>query len=124
MSLMPPLLRGLAATLLAVALSASAQTAPPKPNIVVLATGGTIAGAGASAANSATYQAAKVPVDKLIAGIPDLKNVADVRGEQVFQIASESFTNANLLQLAKRVSVSCPLTSVRAAYTLRRISAA
>ena len=29
-------------------------------------TGGTIAGAGASAANSATYQAAKVPVDKLL----------------------------------------------------------
>ena len=56
------------------------------------------------ATNSATYQAAKVPVDKLIAGIPQLTNVANVRGEQVFQIASESFTNDNLLTLAKRVS--------------------
>ncbi|HJV28264.1 MAG TPA: type II asparaginase [Aromatoleum sp.] len=73
-------------------------------NVVILATGGTIAGAGASAANSATYQAAKVPVDKLIAGIPELKDVANVRGEQVFQIASESFTNEHLLALGKRVS--------------------
>ena len=73
-------------------------------NVVVLATGGTIAGAGASAMNSATYSAAKVPVDKLLAGLPELANVANVRGEQVFQIASESFTNDNLLILAKRVS--------------------
>ena len=74
------------------------------PNVVILATGGTIAGAGASAVNSATYAAAKVPVDKLIAGLPELSKVANVRGEQVFQIASESLTNDNLLTLAKRVS--------------------
>ena len=75
-----------------------------KPQVVVLATGGTIAGAGASAINSATYAAAKVPVDKLLAGLPELASVAQVRGEQVFQIASESFTNDNLLKLGKRVS--------------------
>lgn len=78
--------------------------AQSKPNVVILATGGTIAGAGADVTNSATYQAAKVPVDKLIAGIPQLSNIAAVRGEQVFQIASESFTNANLLTLGKRVA--------------------
>ena len=72
--------------------------------MVVLATGGTIAGAGASALNSATYAAAKVPVDKLLAGLPELAGVANVRGEQVFQIASESFTNEQLLVLARRVS--------------------
>jgi glutamin-(asparagin-)ase len=75
-----------------------------KAHVVILATGGTIAGAGASAANSATYQAAKVPVDKLLASVPELGNLADVRGEQVFQIASESFTNEYLVKLAKRVS--------------------
>ncbi len=81
---------------------ALAQTA--KPHVVVLATGGTIAGAGASVANSATYAAAKVPVDKLLAGLPELSNVAKVSGEQVFQIASESFTNEHLLKLGQRVS--------------------
>src|SRR4051812_11758474 len=91
-----------AAALLAASAIAHAQTA--LPNIVILATGGTIAGAGASAANSATYSAAKVPVDKLIAGLPEISKVANVRGEQVFQVASESLTNDNLLTLAKRVS--------------------
>ena len=86
--------------------AAPAATAanPALRNVVVLATGGTIAGAGASAMNSATYSAAKVPVDKLLAGLPELSKVANVRGEQVFQIASESFTNQHLLTLAKRVS--------------------
>lgn len=90
-----------AAVLLAAAALAHAQGLP---NVVILATGGTIAGAGATAVNSATYSAAKVPVDKLIAGLPELSKVANVRGEQVFQVASESLTNDNLLVLAKRVS--------------------
>ncbi|AVP58958.1 type II asparaginase [Pulveribacter suum] len=82
----------------------AAAPAAARPHVVVLATGGTIAGAGASAMNSATYTAAKVPVDKLLAGLPELSQVARVSGEQVFQIASESFTNDNLLTLARRVS--------------------
>ncbi len=95
---------GIAAfTALGVPASVLAQTAG-KPNVVILATGGTIAGAGASALNSATYAAAKVPVDKLLAGLPELANVANVKGEQVSQIASESFTNDNLMKLGKRVS--------------------
>jgi len=90
-----------ALALLGLAASLHAQ---PKPQVVLLATGGTIAGAGASAVNSASYQAAKVPVDKLIAGVPELAQVAQLRGEQVFQIASESFTNEHLLTLGKRVA--------------------
>lgn len=91
--------------LLAAGLAGSLSVhAEDKARVVILATGGTIAGAGASVANSATYQAAKVPVDKLIAGVPELKNLADVRGDQVFQIASESFTNEHLITLGKRVA--------------------
>ena len=81
-----------------------AETQQKLSNVVILATGGTIAGAGASAANSATYQAAKVGIEQLIAGIPELSQVANVRGEQVMQIASESITNENLLQLGRRVA--------------------
>ncbi|HSV47260.1 MAG TPA: type II asparaginase [Ramlibacter sp.] len=96
--------RNLAAGLALAAWAVLAAAQGAKPNVVILATGGTIAGAGASAANSATYAAAKVPVEKLIAGLPELAGVATVRGEQVFQIASESFTNEHLLKLGKRVS--------------------
>ncbi|WP_305073441.1 asparaginase [Propionivibrio sp.] len=90
--------------LAAAMLLAGSAFAQQKPNVVILATGGTIAGAGADVANSATYQSAKVPVDKLIAGIPQLANVANVRGEQVFQLGSESIRNEDLLTLGKRVS--------------------
>ncbi len=86
------------------ALTSLAIAQAAKPNVVILATGGTIAGAGASALNSATYAAAKVPVDKLLAGLPELASVANVRGEQVSQIASESFNNETLMKLGKRVS--------------------
>lgn len=91
---------------------ASAALAQDKPNVVILATGGTIAGAGADVTNSATYQAAKVPVDKLIAGIPQIKEIANVRGEQVFQVASESLRNDNLLTLGRRVSELLKRTDV------------
>ncbi len=84
--------------------SPTAATPSTRPTIVIVATGGTIAGAGASALNSATYQAAKVPVDKLIAGVPELTTVANIRGEQAFQIASESFTDDKLVELGKRVA--------------------
>ena len=90
--------------LLTVCFFATLPAFADKPHVVVLATGGTIAGAGADAAKSATYQAAKVPVDKLIAGLPALGDIAEVRGEQVFQIASESFTNEHLVTLGKRVA--------------------
>ncbi|WP_411379156.1 asparaginase [Pseudomonas sp. MPB26] len=80
------------------------ETKAKLSNVVILATGGTIAGAGASAANSATYQAAKVGIEQLIAGVPELSQIANVRGEQVMQIASESINNENLLQLGRRVA--------------------
>jgi glutamin-(asparagin-)ase len=99
-----PRFRALAAGAALLAASALAQAQQALPNVVILATGGTIAGAGASAVNSATYAAAKVGVEKLIAGLPELSKLANVRGEQVFQVASESLTNDNLLTLAKRVS--------------------
>lgn len=74
------------------------------PDVVVLATGGTIAGTGAGTTASATYKAARVPVEQLIIAVPELKEIANVRGEQVFQIASESFTDEHLLKLGRRVS--------------------
>lgn len=81
----------------------AAEQKAGKKHVVVLATGGTIAGAGASALNSASYTAAKVPVEQLLAGLPEVQGIAEVTGEQVFQIASESLTSADLLTLAKRV---------------------
>src|SRR6218665_4174818 len=113
MNPMMPSLRRSVPALLAVAVLApftacaqTATTAAPtkKPVVVVVATGGTIAGAGASSANSATYQAAKVPVDKLINAVPQIRELADVTGVQALQIASESITDKELLSLARQIN--------------------
>lgn len=85
-------------------LAASAQ-AQKLPNVTILATGGTIAGTGASSTTTVGYAAAKVGVESLIKAVPEMAKVANVSGEQVFQIASESMTNDHWLTLAKRVNV-------------------
>jgi L-asparaginase len=73
-------------------------------NVVILATGGTIAGTGATSTTTVGYTAATVPVDRLIDAVPELKKVASVKGEQVMQIASENMNNESWLKLAKRVN--------------------
>ena len=78
---------------------------PTKPNVVILATGGTIAGAGVTSTTTVGYTAAVTPVDKLISNVPELTKVANISGEQVSQIASESMTMEIWLNLAKRVNV-------------------
>ena len=80
------------------------QAAVKLPNVVILATGGTIAGSGADSTTTVGYTSATVGVERLIAAVPELKKVANVKGEQVFQIASESMTNDHWLKLSKRVN--------------------
>ena len=74
------------------------------PNVVVIATGGTIAGSGANTTTTLGYKAATVPVQALIDAVPELKKIATVRGEQLFQIASQNMTNDHWLKLTKRVN--------------------
>jgi L-asparaginase/glutamin-(asparagin-)ase len=74
------------------------------PNVMILATGGTIAGTGASSTTTVGYTAATVGVQQLINAVPEVSKVANVTGEQVFQIASESMTNEHWLTLGKRVN--------------------
>jgi L-asparaginase/glutamin-(asparagin-)ase len=81
-----------------------AADAAPTAHVTILATGGTIAGSGATTTTTVGYTAATVGVERLIAAVPELAKVAQVKGEQVFQIASENMTNEHWLKLAKRVN--------------------
>ena len=98
----------LGAALAAALVPAAAQTAPaapakpPLPRVAILATGGTIAGSGASSTTTVGYKAATAPVEQLVAALPELREAADVRAEQVFQLASENITPAHWLALARR----------------------
>ncbi len=90
---------------LVLVLPAQAEVAQPKlANVTILATGGTIAGSGATTTTTVGYTAATVGVQRLIAAVPELAKVANVTGEQVFQIASENMTNEHWLTLGKRVN--------------------
>jgi len=90
--------------LLLCAAAVQAQTAK-LPNVTILATGGTIAGTGATSTTTVGYTAATVGVQSLINAVPEISKVANVTGEQVFQIASENIGNEEWLKLAKRVNV-------------------
>lgn len=75
-----------------------------KPNVAILATGGTIAGSGDSAIKS-SYSAGAVTVDKLLAVVPSINELANITGEQISNIGSQEMTNEVWLKLAKRVNV-------------------
>ncbi|MBH1966359.1 MAG: asparaginase [Comamonadaceae bacterium] len=79
----------------------------PLPRIALVATGGTIAGAGAEGEPSAAYQAAVVGAGDLIARVPQLARLAQLQTEQLLQIDSADFTDDKLLLLARRVSTLC-----------------
>ncbi|HSP07262.1 MAG TPA: type II asparaginase [Acidobacteriota bacterium] len=74
-----------------------------KPRIVIVATGGTIAGSAASA-TEAGYQSGAVGVDILIQAVPQLKEIADVKGEQVASIGSQDMNDEVWLKLGTRVN--------------------
>lgn len=89
----------MAAMLLCVAFTAFAQ----KPNIHILATGGTIAGAGASATNT-NYTAGQVAISTLLQAVPQINSIANITGEQIVKIGSQDMNDAVWLTLAKRIN--------------------
>ena len=68
-----------------------------------IATGGTIAGVSASATSSA-YGAGQVGVQTLIDAVPQIKDIADVSGEQLVNIGSQDMNDEVWLKLAKRIN--------------------
>lgn len=73
-------------------------------SIVIIATGGTIAGKAASSTETACYKSALLPIDQLIAEVPALRDIAAVRGEQLAQLDSADMTQTVWLALAARIN--------------------
>jgi L-asparaginase len=97
-------------TLVLLASAATAGAQPSKesinhngPNIVVLATGGTIAGAAATDVQ-AGYTSGQVGVEQLINAVPQAKKLATITGEQVANIGSQDMNDEVWLKLATRVN--------------------
>ena len=88
-------------TALATAAVAQAETALPR--VRVLATGGTIAGAQASATDYG-YKSGAYDVNTLIKAVPNLDKLAQITGEQVASIGSQDMNDEVWLKLAKRLN--------------------
>jgi len=88
-----------------VALVASLQLAHAQhlPNVVILATGGTIAGAAATG-TQAGYTSGAVGIDTMINAVPGIKQLANLRGEQISNVGSQDMSFDILLKLAKRIN--------------------
>ena len=74
------------------------------PSIKIIATGGTIAGAGVSSAQYEGYKAAVTPVEGILKSVPEIGSLATISAEQVLQVASQDLNNDAILKLAKRVN--------------------
>jgi len=84
-------------------LLALAPMAHAKPKIVILATGGTIAGVQPGP-NDPGYKAGEVSIDQLVKAVPQLKELADISGEQIASIGSQTMTNEVWVKLAQRAN--------------------
>ena len=74
------------------------------PRVHVLATGGTIAGQGASSLSVTEYKRGAYRGEELIAQVPELKQIATVTVEQITNVYGSDITLANWLTLAKRIN--------------------
>ena len=75
-----------------------------RPCVVILGTGGTIAGAAPSG-TKAGYTSGQLDIQAMIQAAPALTQVADIRGEQISNVGSQDISFDILTRLAERINV-------------------
>lgn len=75
-----------------------------KPNIEIIATGGTIAAVGDERTDLADYTAGEIEINELIEKIPELDDIANVTGQDFTGVSSNDIDNEILLGLAQEVN--------------------
>ncbi|HEU4391562.1 MAG TPA: type II asparaginase [Blastocatellia bacterium] len=96
-------IRFLLAILATIASAQYAAAQRNKPNVVILATGGTIAGAAATG-TQAGYTSGAVTIDAMIAAVPGIKDLATIKGEQISNVGSQDMSFEIMLTLGKRIN--------------------
>jgi glutamin-(asparagin-)ase len=74
-----------------------------RPTIIVAGTGGTIAGRGL-AGNTSSYDAATLRIQDIVAAVPNLERLADIRAEQIMNLPSKNMTDREMIEIAKNVA--------------------
>jgi L-asparaginase len=73
------------------------------PNVVILATGGTIAGTGESSTGS-SYTSGQVSIESMIDAVPNIRKLANLRGEQISNVGSQDMSVKIWIDLANRIN--------------------
>jgi L-asparaginase len=74
------------------------------PLVWVLSTGGTIAGTGASSTDLQNYKAGSLLGEELVSAVPQIKQFANVRVEQIVNVASQDMALDTWLTLSNRIN--------------------
>lgn len=96
-------------SLFTAAVSLEAQSSDgPKPNprlpkVLLIATGGTIAGVQDAPGSLGSYRAGTLTAEQIIASVPELSKHAQIETEQFSNVPSTSITPAQWLALSKRI---------------------
>jgi len=80
---------------------------PPEnepPRVIILATGGTIAGS-ADSSTQAGYASGQMTVADMLANVPEIESIARVDGEQLANVGSQDMTFEIMIALAKRINI-------------------
>jgi len=73
------------------------------PHVVIVATGGTIAGAAPSSTQPG-YTSGKIDVQGMLQAVPSLENLAQVTGEQFSNVGSQDISFELMITLAQRIN--------------------
>jgi L-asparaginase len=73
------------------------------PNVVILATGGTIAGS-AESGTQAGYTSGEVGIETMIDAVPGIRELANITGEQTANVGSQDMSIEIWLKLANRIN--------------------
>jgi L-asparaginase len=84
--------------------AAPSASATARPKVLVLSTGGTIAGTGASPTDLSNYRAGTLSGQALVDAVPQIRQIADVTVEQIANVNSSDITLDIWLKLAQRIN--------------------
>src|SRR5215510_5161248 len=82
-----------------------------KRHVTILATGGTIAGAAATGTQSG-YTSGALTIDAMVNAVPKIKDLANIKGEQISNVGSQDMSFDIMLKLAKRINELLPTSDV------------
>ena len=82
---------------------AAERNAAPRPKVLVIATGGTIAGVQDAPGTLGAYRAGALTAGQILASVPEIATVAEVETEQFSNVASALIAPAQWITLARRI---------------------